>query len=452
LPTILIDRSSPKAPYEQVRDQLRDQIRTGHLPAGSRLPSVRDMVRGCSLSNTTILKALHQLKEEGLLVGRQGYGIIVNAARPEPPAPPPAELSVENTEWLHGDWPRFFNSFTASHPGARVVLRPSDTDIHFVTSDFLPQRAPALEDVTDLALEIHDRQSAGASLFDVCRLDGRLYFVPLFINVSLMACNVDVFEQAGVPLPSADWDWDEYLRISRALTDPAKKRHATAFHDHWDCFLPVVWQAGGAVFDPAGKRCLLSSPQARQAALFLREQGRTSTLSPVASPHETFCAGQTAMVHVGVWSYYDLTQRGCRWVARPLPRGIRQATWTAARGYGLSRRAQNRGLAIEFIRAAAGVELWTDKRDKRPALPMNRRLELDGPNERVYRGALAHARAWLADIEPAHRRPTHVSALNVINRYVHEFVFGAEPVEDLLRTLCAEMDTFLTDHEDPNWR
>jgi len=453
LPALLIDRASPKAPYEQVRDQLRDQIRTGRLPIGARLPSVRDMVRGCSLSNTTILKALHQLKEEGLLVGRQGYGIVVNAARPEPSASQAAaELSIENVEWLHSDWPRLLNSFTASHPGARVIQRPSDTDIHFVTSDFLPQRAPALEDVTDLALEIHDRRSKGAGLFDVCRLDGKLFFVPLFINVSVMACNVDVFEQAGVALPSPDWDWDEYLRVSRALTAPAHNRHAAAIRGHWDCFLPIVWQAGGAVFDPPGKRCLLNSPQGRQAARFLREQRHTATLSPVASPHDTFCAGQAAMVHMGVWSYYEVTQRGCRWVARPLPRGERQATWSAARGYGLSRRAINRNLAIEFIRAAAGVDLWPDRRDKTPALPMNRELELDGENERVYRACLDHARTWLADIEPALRRPAHISALNVINRYVQSFVHGAEPIEDLLKSLCAEMDAFLTDHEAPNWR
>jgi GntR family transcriptional regulator len=75
---IEFDPTRPK--WEQIADVIRDRIRTGeypprHLVSEVKLESEFDVARG------TVRKATAALREEGLLVTRQGMGSFV-ADRP----------------------------------------------------------------------------------------------------------------------------------------------------------------------------------------------------------------------------------------------------------------------------------------------------------------------------------------------------------------------------------
>ncbi|GGJ51047.1 MocR-like pyridoxine biosynthesis transcription factor PdxR [Deinococcus roseus] len=63
---------------QQLREQLRRQILQGRLPAGSRLPSTRDVAKACGVTRNTVIAAFEELLAEGLLVSRQGSGTFVN--------------------------------------------------------------------------------------------------------------------------------------------------------------------------------------------------------------------------------------------------------------------------------------------------------------------------------------------------------------------------------------
>lgn len=63
---------------QQIREQLRNQILQGTLPAGMRLPSTRDIAQGHGVTRNTVIAAFEELLAEGLLVSRQGSGTFVN--------------------------------------------------------------------------------------------------------------------------------------------------------------------------------------------------------------------------------------------------------------------------------------------------------------------------------------------------------------------------------------
>jgi len=68
--------------------QLRRAVRTGTLPAGTRLPSSRTLASDLGVSRGVIVNAYDQLVAEGYLVGRRGSGTIVaSGTDPGPPAP-----------------------------------------------------------------------------------------------------------------------------------------------------------------------------------------------------------------------------------------------------------------------------------------------------------------------------------------------------------------------------
>ena len=72
-----IDRSDPVPLHDQVAAQIRRAIAEGEAGPGERLPLARDLAAVLGVNKNTVLRALHVLREEGLLEFRRGRGITV---------------------------------------------------------------------------------------------------------------------------------------------------------------------------------------------------------------------------------------------------------------------------------------------------------------------------------------------------------------------------------------
>lgn len=68
------DASSKQPKYRQIVESLRANISAGHYRDGARLPSEAELVRRFGVSRMTVVKAMQQLQQEGLLVRRTGSG------------------------------------------------------------------------------------------------------------------------------------------------------------------------------------------------------------------------------------------------------------------------------------------------------------------------------------------------------------------------------------------
>lgn len=77
---IAIDPDSATAPYEQLRTQLSDQARSGALPVGHRLPTVRGLAEDLGLAANTVAKAYRALEADGVIETRGRNGTFVAAA------------------------------------------------------------------------------------------------------------------------------------------------------------------------------------------------------------------------------------------------------------------------------------------------------------------------------------------------------------------------------------
>jgi DNA-binding transcriptional regulator YhcF (GntR family) len=79
---ITIDDDSSLPPYEQLRNQLAFQVRSGHLVAGEQLPTVRQLAGDLGLAKNTVVRAYRELEEAGLVVGDGRRGTTVTS-RPD---------------------------------------------------------------------------------------------------------------------------------------------------------------------------------------------------------------------------------------------------------------------------------------------------------------------------------------------------------------------------------
>lgn len=74
---IIISNSSGKPIYEQISDQIKEQIMAGTLSVGDALPSMRLLARELRISVITTKRAYEDLERDGFLENVPGKGCYV---------------------------------------------------------------------------------------------------------------------------------------------------------------------------------------------------------------------------------------------------------------------------------------------------------------------------------------------------------------------------------------
>ena len=74
---IIISNSSGKPIYEQIADQVKEQIMAGALAAGDALPSMRLLAKELRITVITTKRAYEELERDGFLENVPGKGCFV---------------------------------------------------------------------------------------------------------------------------------------------------------------------------------------------------------------------------------------------------------------------------------------------------------------------------------------------------------------------------------------
>jgi GntR family transcriptional regulator len=73
-----IDRGEPTALHDQVAAAIRRAIAEREADAGDRLPLAKDIAAVLGVNKNTVLRAMHILRDEGLVEFGRGHGITVS--------------------------------------------------------------------------------------------------------------------------------------------------------------------------------------------------------------------------------------------------------------------------------------------------------------------------------------------------------------------------------------
>jgi GntR family transcriptional regulator len=83
-----IEPDGPVPIYQQIRDQIVEAIAAGLQPAGSGLPSTRQLAVDLGINFHTVNKSYDLLRQEGLLrIGRKSGAVVQRDAGSGPPRP-----------------------------------------------------------------------------------------------------------------------------------------------------------------------------------------------------------------------------------------------------------------------------------------------------------------------------------------------------------------------------
>ncbi|MDP9861673.1 MULTISPECIES: GntR family transcriptional regulator [Streptosporangium] len=78
-----MDLNDPRPLHGQVAEAIRRAVAEGSYAPGDRLPPARDLAEALGINANTVLRALRDLRDEGLLEFRRGRGVSV-LSRPDP--------------------------------------------------------------------------------------------------------------------------------------------------------------------------------------------------------------------------------------------------------------------------------------------------------------------------------------------------------------------------------
>jgi DNA-binding transcriptional MocR family regulator len=118
-----INRSSIVPIYRQIEERLREQILTGALPEGTRLPPERSLATSLAVNRSTIVHAYRDLALAGLVEQRVGSGSRVASLKPVPPERGAAvPWWVTLPPWRVGQFPAVLGELAAVEHGDRIAF------------------------------------------------------------------------------------------------------------------------------------------------------------------------------------------------------------------------------------------------------------------------------------------------------------------------------------------
>ena len=189
---------------------------------------------------------------------------------------------------------------------ARKILKGDAPDVFMILSeDFSHMVSLGLlenldkEIQEDKSVEIRDYYETS---LEAGKIDDRQYALPYETVPTLMFVNKTLLEKEGIPVPDADWSWDDLYRICKKVTkDLDGDGRLDQFGTYNYGWLEALYSNDGKIFDPQGKKCYLTSERTEESVRFIQRINELYQGEKVT--RETFGAGNVAFMPLSFAEY-----------------------------------------------------------------------------------------------------------------------------------------------------
>lgn len=199
---------------------------------------------------------------------------------------------------------------------------------------------------------------------------GELMCIPQNISSLVVYYNQNIFDTAGIPYPSNDWTWDDFVKTAITLTkdfdnDGTIDQYGLGTEISLYRLAPFIWQNEAALVDNVDNpnRLTLSRPPSLEALQWFVDLRQIHGVIPdrveetAMDSESRFVGGITAMFlnsRVGVPSYREI--ESFAWDVAPLPRNKTSAGVLHSDAYCMSKATQDKKAAWTFIEYANSFE------------------------------------------------------------------------------------------------
>jgi multiple sugar transport system substrate-binding protein len=189
--------------------------------------------------------------------------------------------------------------------------------------------------------------------------NGKVYGLPKDASADILFYNKAMFIEQGIPLPTRDWTWADYLAAAKKLTRDTDGDGRVDVYGasqlEWD---RLVLQNGGKVISDDGQRCLLGEPEAIAALKWWAELRTLHKVTPLpeatmdTSTWRLFALKRLGML-VSMYPCVPILRKTCdfEWDITPPPKGpARRYSAFQGSAFAITRQSKNKEAAYTFVR------------------------------------------------------------------------------------------------------
>jgi multiple sugar transport system substrate-binding protein len=352
--------------FLQIRKNLMEQISSGKLKPGDRIPSENILPKIFNTSKATAVKAVAELVRDGYITKINGKGSFVTSK---------AGTVVLNIGVFAYD-AKLAKLFETEHPTIKLnpvkyshdnfhetidskkidVYQLSDYEFHYMASNNY------LVDLWEYFTNSKENQAAFyPEVLRLFNFRGGQYAIPYHFSPLIMFHNKNIFQKENLTCPQADWKWSDLVKIAERLTVKDEKENFykrfglvfAHYRNRWPFF---ILQNGGEVISQPDEQCCFDSPEAIGAVRFIADLLFKHRVMPVYFQSTTknmaqrFFKEQRAAMLLS--SYYTVGNlKGANFdiaISAP-PQGTRKVNGLIADSFGISRQTKHFKAAYKFI-------------------------------------------------------------------------------------------------------
>lgn len=185
------------------------------------------------------------------------------------------------------------------------------------------------------------------------KYDEKLYGLTEKFSDVVMYYNKDLFDQAGVEYPQADWTWKEELEAAQALTKDGVYGSYSPVQ-YYELYKTVA-QNGGALFDEKGNPTI-DSKENTEAVQWMMDKMYLYNIQPTPeqmsgkSPEDMFKNSEIAMIRTGSWMLSTFADAGFNWDIALEPGNTKKVHHVFVDGMAASKTTKNPEAAWKFIK------------------------------------------------------------------------------------------------------
>lgn len=159
---------------------------------------------------------------------------------------------------------------------------------------------------------------------------GRVRAVPALADNLGIIYNKALFDEAGIPYPSADWSWDDFRATAKQLTAADQGQFGFSWpgaggEDTTWRLWPMLWQQGGDILAPDEQSVAFDSPAGVRALQLVGDMAtQDESIFVDSDPNgeraiRLFQSGKLAMMEAGPWVLPEVIDARVDYGAQRLP-------------------------------------------------------------------------------------------------------------------------------------
>ncbi|WP_433775535.1 ABC transporter substrate-binding protein [Bacillus wiedmannii] len=197
---------------------------------------------------------------------------------------------------------------------------------------------------------------------------------PIGFTTRVIYYNKKLFQEAGVPLPTSGWTWEQFSDAAKKLSNPEKKQYGFVLSSKKNsyAFQEYVWSNGSSFISPDGKKVDGYMNSSKTQEILNGFQHMIDEKSAIVSDKvtESFKSGKIAMIENGIWPLEDFKKAGMDFGTAEIPsfHGQPSKGVIHSAGIAMAKDSKEKDLAWKFIKYFVSAEAAEMRKTDMPVL------------------------------------------------------------------------------------